>query len=167
MKEILTTLVQVVVIPAIPVLVTYLVKYLKAKAEQTTTKINNELVRTYLQEATDAVLQAVTYTAHNTAKDIALKLLTDEAKQMIEDLYGDLMLWLETKIEQNRRGQQSKNRRPSPWECWSQSQQRNNTDKDRRVFIVSGGLFLLTINQRRFIMFSNNENWSGDNDKEN
>ncbi len=32
MKEILTTLVQVVVIPAIPVLVTYLVKYLKAKA---------------------------------------------------------------------------------------------------------------------------------------
>ncbi len=121
MKEILTTLVQVVIIPAIPVVVTYLVKYLKAKAEQTTTKINNELVRTYLQEATDAVLQAVTYTAQtyvdtlkkqgkfdkeaqqkafNTAKDIALKLLTDEAKQMIEDLYGDLMLWLETKIEQ-------------------------------------------------------------------
>ncbi len=121
MKEILTTLVQVVVIPAIPVLVTYLVKYLKAKAEQTTTRINNELIRTYLQEATDAVLQAVTYTAQtyvdtlkkqgkfdkeaqkiafNTAKDIALKLLTDEAKQMIEDLYGDLMLWLETKIEQ-------------------------------------------------------------------
>ena len=59
MKEILTTLVQVVVIPAIPVLVAYLVKYLKAKAEQTTTKIDNELIRTYLQEAKDAVLQAV------------------------------------------------------------------------------------------------------------
>ncbi len=121
MKEILTTLIQVVVIPAIPVLVTYLVKYLKAKAEQTTTKIDNELIRTYIQEATDAVLQAVTYTAQtyvdslkkqgkfdeeaqkiafNTAKNIALQLLTTEAKQMIEDLYGDLMLWLETKIEQ-------------------------------------------------------------------
>ena len=128
MKEILTILVQVVVIPAIPVLVTYLVKYLKAKAEQTTTKINNELIRTYLQEATDAVLQAVTYTAQtyvdtlkkqgkfdkeaqkiafNTAKDIALKLLTDEAKQMIEDLYGDLMLWLETKIEQTVKEQKT------------------------------------------------------------
>lgn len=128
MKEILTTLVQVVVIPAIPVLVTYLVKYLKAKAEQTTTKINNKLVRTYLQEATDAVLQAVTYTAQtyvdtlkkqgkfdkkaqkiafNTAKDIALKLLTDEAKQMIEDLYGDLMLWLDTKIEQTVKEQKT------------------------------------------------------------
>ena len=128
MKEILTTLIQVVVIPAIPVLVTYLVKYLKAKAEQTTTRINNELIRTYLQEATDAVLQAVTYTAQtyvdtlkkqgkfdkeaqqtafNTAKDIALKLLTDEAKQMIEDLYGDLMLWLETKIEQTVKEQKT------------------------------------------------------------
>ena len=128
MKEILTTLVQVVVIPAIPVLVTYLVKYLKAKAEQTTTRINNELIRTYLQEATDAVLQAVTYTAQtyvdtlkkqgkfdkeaqqtafNTAKDIALKLLTDEAKQMIEDLYGDLMLWLDTKIEQTVKEQKT------------------------------------------------------------
>lgn len=128
MKEILTTLVQVVIIPAIPVVATYLVKYLKAKAEQTTTKINNELVRTYLQEATDAVLQAVTYTAQtyvdtlkkqgkfdkeaqqkafNTAKDIALKLLTDEAKQMIEDLYGDLMLWLETKIEQTVKEQKT------------------------------------------------------------
>jgi len=128
MKEILTILVQVVVIPAIPVLVTYLVKYLKAKAEQTTTKINNELIRTYLQEATDAVLQAVTYTAQtyvdtlkkqgkfdkeaqkiafNTAKDIALKLLTDEAKQMIEELYGDLMLWLETKIEQTVKEQKT------------------------------------------------------------
>jgi len=128
MKEILTTLVQVVVIPAIPVLVAYLVKYLKAKAEQTTTKIDNELIRTYLQEATDAVLQAVTYTAQtyvdtlkkqgkfdkeaqkiafNTAKDIALKLLTTEAKQTIEDLYGDLMLWLETKIEQTVKEQKT------------------------------------------------------------
>ncbi len=121
MNETLTTLIQVVIIPAIPVLVTYLVKYLRAKAEQTTTKIDNELIRIYLQEATDAVLQAVTYTsqtyvetlkkqgefdkeaqaaAFNTAKDVALKLLTEEAKQMITELYGDLMIWLDTKIEQ-------------------------------------------------------------------
>jgi hypothetical protein len=128
MKEILTTLIQVVIIPAIPVLVTYLVKYLKAKAEQTTTKIDNELIRTYLQDATDAVLQAVAYTAQtyvdtlkkqgkfdeeaqkiafNTAKDIALKLLTEEAKQMITDLYGDLTVWLDTKIEQTVKEQKA------------------------------------------------------------
>ncbi len=120
-NELLITLIQVVIIPAIPVLVTYLVKFLKAKVDQTTVKIDNELIRVYLNEATDAVLQAVTFTAQtyvdtlkkqgkfdkeaqeeafNTAKDIALKLLTEEAKQMITDLYGDLTIWLDTKIEQ-------------------------------------------------------------------
>lgn len=119
--ELLTTVIQAAVIPAIPILVTFLVKYLKAKADQTTTKIDNELVRTYLQEATDAVLQGVVYTAQTyvdalkkqgkfdetaqkvaftQAKEVALKLLTEEAKQMITDLYGDLTIWLDTKIEQ-------------------------------------------------------------------
>ncbi|MGI6497985.1 MAG: hypothetical protein ACOX0U_04070 [Oscillospiraceae bacterium] len=114
-------MIQVVIIPAIPVLVTYLVKFLKAKADQATVKIDNELIKIYLNEATDAVLQAVTYTAQtyvdslkkqgkfdkeaqeqafNTAKDVALKLLTEEAKRMITDLYGDLTVWLDTKIEQ-------------------------------------------------------------------
>jgi hypothetical protein len=127
-NELLTTLIQVVVIPAIPVLVTYLVKYLKAKAEQTTTKIDNELIRTCIQEATDAVLQAVTYTAQtyvdslkkqgkfdaeaqkiafNTAKDIALQLLTEDAKNLITDLYGDLTVWLDTKIEQTVKEQKT------------------------------------------------------------
>lgn len=121
MNELLTTLIQMVVIPAIPVLITYLAKYLKAKADQATIRIDNEQVRIYLQEATDAVLQAVTFTAQNyvdtlkkqgkfdkeaqeqafnTAKDVALKLLTEEAKQMITDLYGDITIWLDTKIEQ-------------------------------------------------------------------
>lgn len=126
--ELLTTLIQVVVIPAIPILVTYLVKYLKAKADQTTTKIDNELVRAYLQEASDAVLQGVVYTAQTyvdslkkqgkfdataqkvaftQAKEVALKLLTEEAKQMITDLYGDLTIWLDTKIEQTVNEQKS------------------------------------------------------------
>ena len=128
MKEILTTLIQVVIIPAIPVLITYLVIYLKAKADQTTTNIDNELIRTYLQDASDTVLQAVAYTAQtyvdtlkkqgkfdeeaqkiafNTAKDIALKLLTEEAKQTITDLYRDLTVWLDTKIEQTVREQKA------------------------------------------------------------
>jgi len=128
MKEMLTTLFQVVVIPAIPVVVTYLVKFLKAKAEQITTKIDNELIRAYLQEATDAVLQAVTYTAQtyvdnlkkqgkfdeeaqktafNTAKELALKLLTEDAKQMIIDMYGDLTTWIDSKIEQMVREQKT------------------------------------------------------------
>ena len=128
LNELLMTIIQVVIIPAIPVLVTFLVKLLKAKADQTTTKISNELARQYLQEAIDAVLQAVTYVsqtyvdslkkqgkfdaaaqkiAFNTAKDIALQLLTEDAKNLITDLYGDLTVWLDTKIEQTVKEQKT------------------------------------------------------------
>ena len=128
LNELLMTIIQAVIIPAIPVLVTFLVKLLKAKADQTTTKISNELARQYLQEAIDAVLQAVTYVsqtyvdslkkqgkfdaeaqkiAFNTAKDIALQLLTEDAKNLITDLYGDLTVWLDTKIEQTVKEQKT------------------------------------------------------------
>ena len=128
LNELLMTIIQAVIIPAIPIVVTYLVKLLKAKTEQTTTKISNELVRQYLQEAIDAVLQAVTYTAQTyvdslkkqgkfdadaqkvaftKAKEIALQLLTEDAKQMIADLYGDVTVWLDTKIEQTVKEQKT------------------------------------------------------------
>lgn len=122
------TLIQAVIIPAIPILVTFLVKLLKAKAEQATIKINNELVQQYLQEAVDSVLQAVTFTsqtyvdnlkkqgkfdaeaqkiAFTTAKEVALQLLTEDAKNLITDLYGDLTVWLDTKIEQTVKEQKT------------------------------------------------------------
>ena len=128
LNELLMTIIQAVIIPAIPIVVAYLVKLLKAKTEQTATKISNELVRQYLQEAIDSVLQAVTYTAQtyvdslkkqgkfdaeaqkiafNTAKDIALQLLTEDAKNLITDLYGDLTVWLDTKIEQTVKEQKT------------------------------------------------------------
>ena len=128
LNELLMTIIQAVIIPAIPIVVAYLVKLLKAKTEQTATKISNELVRQYLQEAIDSVLQAVTYVsqtyvdslkkqgkfdaeaqkiAFNTAKDIALQLLTEDAKQMITDLYGDITIWLDTKIEQTVKEQKT------------------------------------------------------------
>lgn len=128
LNELLMTIIQAVIIPAIPIVVTYLVKLLKVKTEQTATKISNELVRQYLQEAIDSVLQAVTYVsqtyvdslkkqgkfdaeaqkiAFNTAKDIALQLLTEDAKNLITDLYGDLTVWLDTKIEQTVKEQKT------------------------------------------------------------
>jgi hypothetical protein len=128
LNELLMTIIQAVIIPAIPIVVAYIVKLLKAKTEQTATKISNELVRQYLQEAIDSVLQAVTYVsqtyvdslkkqgkfdvdaqkiAFNTAKDIALQLLTEDAKNLITDLYGDLTVWLDTKIEQTVKEQKT------------------------------------------------------------
>ena len=128
LNELLMTIIQAVIIPAIPIVVAYLVKLLKAKTEQTATKISNDQVRQYLQEAIDSVLQAVTYVsqtyvdslkkqgkfdaeaqkiAFNTAKDIALQLLTEDAKNLITDLYGDLTVWLDTKIEQTVKEQKT------------------------------------------------------------
>jgi hypothetical protein len=125
-NELLTTIMQVVIIPLIPILAGYLVKLLKAKADQTATKINNERMRQYMQDATDAVLQAVTATtqtyvdalkqegsfdaesqmvAFEKSRDLALRLLSVEARQMITDVYGDITTWLDTKIEQTVKDQ--------------------------------------------------------------
>lgn len=128
LNGLLITIIQAVVIPAIPILVAFLVKLLKVKAEQVTVKINNENLQQYLQEAIDSVLQAVTYTSQTyvdslkmqgrfdvdaqkvafaTAKEVALALLTEDAKKMITDLYGDLNVWLDTKIEQTVKEQKT------------------------------------------------------------
>lgn len=128
LSELLTTLIQVVIIPSIPILVAFLAQLLRAKSNQAKIKLNNDLAKQYLQEATEAVIQAVTYTsqtyvdslkkqgkfdaeaqkiAFNTAKDIALQLLTEDAKNLITDLYGDLTVWLDTKIEQTVKEQKT------------------------------------------------------------
>jgi uncharacterized protein YbjQ (UPF0145 family) len=128
LSELLTTLIQVVIIPSIPILVAFLAQLLRAKSNQAKIKLNNDLAKQYLQEATEAVIQAVTYTSQTyvdslktqgrfdvdaqkvafaTAKEVALALLTDEAKKMIADLYGDINVWLDTKIEQTVKEQKT------------------------------------------------------------
>jgi hypothetical protein len=52
----------------------------------------------------DTEAQKVAFT---TAKEVALQLLTEDAKKMIGDLYGDLMVWLDTKIEQTVKEQKT------------------------------------------------------------
>lgn len=120
-KELLTILMQVVIIPAIPIIVTFLVKFCKAKTDEAISTVNNETLRQALAEATDAVYTAVTYTSQtyvdslkeqgafdkeaqiialNTALKKAQSLLAAETKELLESLYGDLDNWLTTKIEQ-------------------------------------------------------------------
>lgn len=128
LSELLTTLIQVVIIPSIPILVAFLAQLLRAKSNQAKTKLNNDLAKQYLQEATEAVIQAVTYTSQTyvdslkkqgrfdadaqkvafaTAKEVALALFTEEAKKMIAELYGDINVWLDTKIEQTVKEQKT------------------------------------------------------------
>lgn len=134
MDELLTTLIQVVIIPAIPILVGYLVKFLKTKANQAAVETDNELIKQYLQEATDAVLQAVTYTAQTyvdslkgagkfdkeaqenafrRAKEVAIKLMTEEARRILEESCGDISTWLDTKIEQTVKEQKESSKKGS------------------------------------------------------
>ena len=120
-NELLMTLMKVVVIPAIPVIVAFVVKFCKAKTDEAITNVNNEVLRQALSEAADAVYTAVTYTSQtyvdslkeqgkfdkeaqlaalNTALEKAQSLLAAETKELLEYLYGDLQNWLTTKIEQ-------------------------------------------------------------------
>lgn len=121
MNAILTTVLQALIIPIISILATYLVRYIKTKADTLIAKTENELVKSYIEEAASVVTQAVTYitqtyvdslkkqgefdskaqsTAFAASKDVALQLLSAEAKRTIEELYGDISIWLDTKIEQ-------------------------------------------------------------------
>lgn len=89
--------------------------YTKAKAE------NNETASKYIDLATDAVEQAVTYTAQTfvdalkaegaftkekqleafqKARDKVLEILGDTTVKALGEIYGDFDAWLDTKIEQ-------------------------------------------------------------------
>lgn len=117
MNELLLNIISVVVtsilIPVIVFLGNKLSAYLK-------NKIENEKLQKYVDQATNAVVLAVTSTAQtyvdalkkagefnedtqklafNKAKDQALKLITVEGQKAIETLYGDFDEWLTAFIE--------------------------------------------------------------------
>lgn len=120
-SELMNTIMTVVVIPLLVAISGYFIAYLRKKAAEVAANIEDLTIRYYIQEANEIVLQAVetlfqTYVddlkkkgqftkeaqleAFNMAKDITLKLLSAEAKAVLIELYGDIDLWIKTKIEQ-------------------------------------------------------------------
>ena len=120
-KEILEMLFKLVIIPAIPILASYAVKALKEWADSKSVAIDNEIVAGYLTDITEIISQAVISTtqtyvdslkaqgkfdaeaqkiAFEKTKTTVLALLAEDAKSFIADMYGDVDLWLDTKIEQ-------------------------------------------------------------------
>lgn len=120
-KEVLEMLFKLVVIPAIPILASYAVKALKEWADCKSVAIDNEIVAGYLTDITEIISQAVISTtqtyvdslkaqgkfdaeaqkiAFEKTKTTVLALLAEDAKSFIADMYGDVDLWLDTKIEQ-------------------------------------------------------------------
>ena len=120
-KEILEMLFKLVIIPTIPILASYAVKALKEWADSKSVAIDNEIVAGYLTDITEIISQAVISTtqtyvdslkaqgkfdaeaqkiAFEKTKTTVLALLAEDAKSFIADMYGDVDLWLDTKIEQ-------------------------------------------------------------------
>lgn len=111
--NVLTVLVISVILPLISVIVGYLTNWLSSK-------IGNEKAKNLVSKAQEIIVSAVqavfqTYVdslkkegsfdkknqliALNKAKDIALNQMTNEVRQCIIRNYGDLDVWLNTKIE--------------------------------------------------------------------
>lgn len=121
LEELLLTLLQAVIVAAVPVLTTFAVKFLQAKSAQLGSQTENEKARMYLAEITGAITTAVTATSQtyvdalkNTgtfspeaqlealekAKQTAISILSPAAVEFIENVYGDISSFIEAKIEE-------------------------------------------------------------------
>lgn len=126
MNEFLTTLLQAVLVAAVPVCAAFIGKGIKALAQYLGVKSDNDLTKKYLDAVADAVANAVTYTSQvyvdklkeqgqftkenqQEALGIAIaqaqNLLTAEAITYLETAYGDLQEYLKSRIEAEVRNQ--------------------------------------------------------------
>lgn len=120
-----TTQILTAFVPILCLLITaggaYVVALLRRETAKIEKQLDNETAAKYIQMATDAVTQAVTYTAQTyvdalkkqgaftkeaqlaafkQAKDKVLEILSDTAVNALAQIYGDFDAWLNTKIEQ-------------------------------------------------------------------
>lgn len=117
---ILQQLFEVVIIPLIGVLATILIKYLNTKSQEINAKVDNELASKYINMLDDTITSCVlattqTYvdslkkegqfdkeaqkTAFKMTYDSVLNILTEESKEYLTEIYGDLSSYLTSKIE--------------------------------------------------------------------
>ena len=104
----------------IPILTVYFGKFIYAKWEETRGNIKNTKIQNTLDEVVEMVVNVVNATnqvmvdtlknkgeftadaaaeAFNKSKETALKMLSDEAASIIEDVYGDVSTYMDILIE--------------------------------------------------------------------
>ena len=126
MREFLFTLLQAVATAAIPVCAAFLVQFLRKKSEQIGAQIDNMELKELLDEVTDAVSTAVTYTSQTyvdalkkegifdveaqkialeTSLNMAISLLSESARSALATIYGNLDDYLVSTIEAEVRNQ--------------------------------------------------------------
>lgn len=118
--QLLTEIFEVCVIPLLGVLTAFLVKYIKAKSDQLVIQSQNDLLNKYITIAADTITACVIATNQtyvNTLKaqgkfdpeaqkaafsKTALaveQILSEEAKSVLTEAFGDLNVYLTTQIE--------------------------------------------------------------------
>ena len=117
---ILYEILQVCVIPLLGILTAYLVKFFKSKANEINEKMDNDLLEKYIAMLADTVSSCVIATnqtyvealkkdncftkeaqveAFNMTYNAVMNVLTDEAKDYLTAIYGDLTTLITNKIE--------------------------------------------------------------------
>lgn len=120
MNETIQTILTAILIAAIPVITSELVKFLKAQVQGIKERTKQEKLGKYIDRAgkviTD-VVEAISQTtvdtlkkqgaftkekqreAFNKAKSKVLEVLTKESKEALQEAYGDINTWIDTQIE--------------------------------------------------------------------
>ena len=119
-NELVKILVMAVLIPAIPIVAKYLTSALSAWAKDKAVNVENTIIAGYLTDITEVITDAVTATtqtyvdslkaqgafdeaaqkeAFTKTKEVVVSLLAQDAIEFITNMYGDIDLWLKTKIE--------------------------------------------------------------------
>ena len=118
--EILQQIFELCVIPLLGILTTYLVKLIRKKNEELDAKVSNKISRKYIDMLADTITDCVVSTnqtyvdalkeanafdkeAQKKAFELTynkiMNVLTEDAKEYLTTIYGDLEIYITTKIE--------------------------------------------------------------------
>ena len=118
--EILIKVAEVCLVPILGILTNYIVIFVKAKCVELAQKANNDKIVKYIDLFNQMICDCVIATnqtyvdalkaqgafdleaqkiAFNKTKEAILGMLTDDMKVVLEEVYGDLTLFIQTKIE--------------------------------------------------------------------
>ncbi len=119
-NEILELLIQVVVIPVIPLLALYVKRFIQVKMDEVTAKITDDNIKKQLDMAKEVLADCVMETSEiyvkslkdlgefdleaqeialQRTKDVFLEIIGQGTKEALETAYGDYTRWIETNIE--------------------------------------------------------------------
>ena len=108
------------IVPLLGILVAYFVKYVKAKGQEIATQVDNELASKYIVMLTTTITDCVVatnqtyvealkkegkfdkeaqYKAFQMTYNAVMDILTEDAKEYLNNFYGDLSLYLSKRIE--------------------------------------------------------------------